>query len=520
MSNEFTKKYFQPCVEKFVSTVLLIDDQLEYGKSPTLPSVENETLISPTQGTVMPHIEDETLDFSSPSDDWKRKVYVTDLIKTFSKEKLLVTPINPNEIGVEDKDECMEILTGLAEKADVIILDWEINVKVNDDVVFTGEELSIKIIEKLNHDDKYRLVIVYTANTKASVSGKIPDSKNIGIQIYGKTGATSIDVKEYDDLAKQIHIDFLSEKQGLLGAALLKSLTELRKSTYSMLNTLNAEYDEALMYHRILLTNPDKITEFCRDIIKDEILTHLEASAIEPYFDKTAFKEFIKTNNINIVVKETPGSEEGDISGETEILDTLLEKGYKSFFNSTTQALIANGENLSLLIHSSKEKIMQSFSYYSTMSFAENKPNLKLGCIVKNEDNYFLCIQPPCDSERIDKLKSSGKCKNPQNFLFLKLEKKDNNISFYVKENNVFQGLRLRYKMIETFLFAGNKDGFVSIDENGNYNTYSSDSTSVSLHFVCCLKTMFAQKIANNFAANISRVGIDQFEWLRLKGRE
>ena len=121
----------------------------------------------------------------------------------------------------------------------------------------------------MNHDDKYRLVIVYTANTKASVSGKIPDSKNIGIQIYGKTGATSIDVKEYDDLAKQIHIDFLSEKQGLLGAALLKSLTELRKSTYSMLNTLNAEYDEALMYHRILLTNPDKITEFCRDIIKD-----------------------------------------------------------------------------------------------------------------------------------------------------------------------------------------------------------------------------------------------------------
>lgn len=520
MSNEFTKKYFQPCVEKFVSTVLLIDDQLEYGKSPTLPSVGNEKLVMPTQGIVMPNVENGTMEFSLDSDDGKRKVYVTDLIKTFSKENLLVTPINPNEIGAEDKNECINILTGLAEKADVIILDWEINVKVNDDAVFTGEELSLKIIEKLNLDDKYRLVIVYTANTKDSVLEKIPDSKNIGIQIYGKTGATAIDVKEYDDLAKQIRIDFLSEKQGLLGAALLKSLTELRKSTYSMLNTLNTDYDEALIYHRILLTNPDKVTDFCRGIINDEILAHLEDSSIEPFFNKMAFKEFIKANNINIVVKETPDSGERDLSGESEILDALLGKGYKSFFNSTMQASIANGENLNLLIHSSKAKIMQSFSYYSTMSFVENKPNLKLGCIVKNEDNYFLCIQPPCDSERIGKLNSEGKCKNPQNFLFLKLERKDNNISFYVKENDTFQGLRLRHKMIETFLFAGNKNGFVSVDENGNYNTYSPDSTSISLHFVCCLKPMFAQKIANNFAANISRVGIDQFEWLRLKGRE
>lgn len=520
MSNEFTEKYFQPCVKDFVSTVLLIDDQLEYGKSRTLPSYENQGLKEPPPGRFKANNVDEEESVSSSSEDGKRKVYVTDLIKTFSKEKLLVTLINPKEIGTKDKNECIEILIGLAEKADVVILDWEINVKVNDDFIFTGEELSKKIIEKLNLDDKYRLVIVYTANTKASVLKKIPDSKNIEIQIYGKTGATSIDVKEYDDLAKQIHIDFLSTKRGLLGAALLKSLTELRKSTYSMLNTLNTEYDEALMYHRILLSNPEKITDFCSDIIKDEILAHVEDSTLEPFFDKIAFKEFIKANNITFAVKETPDSEERDISGETEILDTLLEKGYKSFFNSTAQALIDNGENLSLLIHSSKEKIMQAFSYYSTMSFVEDKPNLKLGCIVRKEDRYFLCIQPPCDSERIEKLNSNGKCRNPQNFLFLKLEKKDKNISFYVKENDTFQGLRLRYKLIETFLFAGNKNGFVSVDENGNYNTYSSEANSISLHFVCCLKPMFAQKIANNFAANISRVGIDQFEWLRLKGRE
>ena len=511
MSNEFTKKYFQPCVEKFVSTVLLIDDQLEYGKSPTLPSVENEALIIPTQGTVMPNVEGETLVFSSTSDDGKRKVYVTDLIKTFSKEKLLVTPINPNEICAEDKDECMEILTGLAEKADVIILDWEINVKVNDDIFFTGEELSIKIIEKLNHDDKYRLVIVYTANTKASVSGKIPDSKNIGIQIYGKTGATSIDVKEYDDLAKQIHIDFLSEKQGLLGAALLKSLTELRKSTYSMLNTLNAEYDEALVYHRILLTNPEKVTDFCTELIQDELLSHISYETIKQVFQLDIFKNYINERNIKFRFKS--GEKEKRKEVKNDKLDNLLKLGYRSFFDDDSASLIAKGKHLDFIIQDSDLNKLKSFSYYSSMISSDIKPNLKLGCIVKLDDNYYLCIQPLCDTERIPQ-KDEIKDNNPHKFLFVSV-KSNSQMDFFVKSSDKFIGMRVDYSSITVMPVFGNENGVVPLNDN-KYILYDRKE----LEYIACLKPMFAQKIANNFAANISRVGIDQFEWLRLKGRE
>ena len=78
----------------------------------------------------------------------------------------------------------------------------------------------------------------------------------------------------------------------------------------------------------------------------------------------------------------------------------------------------------------------------------------------------------------------------------------------------------MRYKAIETFLFAGDANGFVSQNNDGDFITYSPEGNSIALKYICCLKPMFAQKIANNFAANISRVGIDQFEWLRLKGRE
>ena len=517
MSDEFTTKYFQPCVKDFVSTVLLVDDQLTYSEPSQSPVVEEETLVIPQQGLVKPYVENNTLVFPS-SDDLKRQVYVTDLIKSFSKEGLLVTPINPKTLDAQNKEDCINILLTLAAKSDVIILDWDMKVSFSEGDIFTSEELSKELINRLNSDNKYRLIMIYTADTEQTVNNSLPETSNIKIKIYGKSNSTGTVVKEYEELATQVNIDFLAEKKGLLGSALLTSLSALRKSTYSMLNTLNTDYDEALMYHRILLSNPDKITDFCKDIINDEIFAHIESASIESFFTKDAFLKFITDYNIKIIAKKTSESPASELSNEE--LNNLLENGYTNFFDKQSQALISEGVNLDLLICTDKEEIMKSFSYYTTMLTGDNKSNLRLGCIVKKYKDYFLCIQPPCDSERIDKLKKSGKCKNPQNFLFLKLEKKDNNVSFFVKENTSYQGLRLRYKSIETFLFAGDPNGFVSQNKDGNFITYSPDGNSIVLKYICCLKPMFAQKIANNFAANISRVGIDQFEWLRLKGRD
>lgn len=516
MSSEFTEKYFQPCVREFVSTVLLIDDQLSY-MEPVQLSLEQEHLVIPQQGVVQPYVENNALVFPS-SDDSKRQVYVTDLIKSFSKEGLLVTPINPKTLGAQNKEDCIKILLALAAKSDVIILDWDMNVSFDEGDSFTSAELTKELISRLNADNKYRLIMIYTADKEQDVIRSLPETSNIEIKIYGKSNTTGTVIKEYDELATQVNIDFLAEKKSLLGAALLTSLSALRKSTYSMLNTLNTEYDEALMYHRMLLSEPDKITDFCKDIINDEIFAHIESTSIESFFTKESFLKFITEYDIKIIAKKTIDSQASEISNED--LTKLLENGYTDFFDSQIQALISRGQNLEFLIHSDKEEIMKSFSYYTTMLSGDIKPSLRLGCIVKNDKDYFLCIQPPCDSERIDKLKKSGKCKNPQNFLFLKLEKKDKNVSFFVKEYTSYQGLRLRYKAIETFLFAGDANGFVSQNNDGDFITYSPEGNSIALKYICCLKPMFAQKIANNFAANISRVGIDQFEWLRLKGRE
>ena len=518
MSSDFSSEYFKPCVKKFVSTVLLVDDQLEYREPENVPKDGVASLIVPEQGSARTNFEDQTTDSFSDKEESNRKVYIADLIKSFSKEELLVTPINPEKLKMPNKDLCIDLLYKLAAKSDVIILDWDMTVSFLDDEKITSEELSKELIQKLNDDKKYRLVIIYTADKESDVKKNLPTTSTIGIKIYGKSGTTGTIVKEYEELATQVNNDYLEGKEGLLGSALLTSLSALRETTYSMLNTLNTDYDEALMYHRVLLSEPNKIKDFCQEIINDEILAHIEDASIDSFFTKEAFLRFINNYNIEINAKKTKDSLECKISDEE--LDKLLDKGYKSFFDKEVQGLISKGENLDFLISATKENLMKSFSYYSTMLPGDIKSNLKLGCIVKDENDYFLCIQPPCDSERIEKLDDSGKCKKPQSFLFLKLKKRDDSVSFYVKENTSYYGVWIQYKSVATFLFAGDSNGFVSQDHDGFFKTYSFEGDSINLKYICCLRPMFAQKIANNFAANISRVGIDQFEWLRLKGRE
>lgn len=516
MSSEFTENYFTPCVKNFVSTVLLIDDLLEYNESANMSELVG-TLISPVQGNVGINQNGESQEEFSNAEEIrdveKRTIQIAELIKYFSKENLLVTPINPEKLNTQNKDECVGILLNLAGKADVIVLDWDINVSFSDGTSISTNELSRQLIERLNSDEKYRLVIIYTADNPDNIS--ISPSENIEIKKYCKSSVYGDYYKTYEQLAVQITTDYLSSKKGLLSSTLLSTLTQLRQSTYLMLNSLNKDYDIALLYHRILLENPEKICDFCNDIIADEILSHISPDIIETNLHKNVVKDYIHESNIQFEFKKNNSSPRANLTDEQ--LDSIIECGYKSYFTEKISKGISYGQNIDFIVKDNDLEKLKAFSYYTTMQSAQTRSYLKLGCIVKRDGTFFLCLQPPCDSERIAPSNETGTCDNPQNFLFLKLSENEKKVSFYVKEENHFKGLQLTFKAVETFLFAGDRDGFVSTDSNGDYVTYCPNDSATKLHYICCLKPMFAQKIANEFAANISRVGIDQFEWLRLK---
>lgn len=501
MSKDFSEKYFQPLVKKFVSSVLLVDDQLSYEKV----KIEVEQLQSPVQGQITSAGSEYSLNIKNSNNE----VFVPNIVKSFSEEGYLLTAINPKDYSEYAMEEFKEIFKTLAEKSDVIILDWEMDLTFSDGISFSGESFTKEILPFLNTDNRYRLVYIYTKELDKKIIEKdIPNPPNIEIKIYQKTISPL-------DLAKQIKIDFLSKASGIMTAELLQSLHLIRKSTYEIFYSLDKDFDEALMYHRILLSEPDKINDFKQNLISDEILSYLEQPKQDDLLSAEVFMEYMDENNKSIQLHRKLDEENlTDIS--TDDIKNLLCKGYTGFFEKDEQDLISSSSQLAYFFPETEKESMKKFSMYSTMLNKKILPHLKLGCVVKENKNYLLCIQPPCDSERISKIRNTGKCNNPQSFIFLKLEKSNTTIDFYIKESDKFQGLRIKYKDIRVFNFAGDEKGVVSLN-NGKYDCYPNTQ---SLTYICCLKPMFAQKIANKFAANISRVGIDQFEWLRLKSRD
>ncbi len=526
MPNLFSENCFQPIVKSFVSSVILFDDQL---------STDEQTEIVTTLNAPKPgenSSENTESEKEIEQGIIENIINIPSIIKDFAEENYLLTAINPKIYKTVSKAECKKILFSLALKADVIILDWEMNLSFSDGD-YSGAEFATEIIKHLEQDNKYRLLFVYTKEKKQTVIEDLPPHKIIEIKVFRKKSFESQDesTKDYKSLAKEITKEYLKNKKGIISACLLKSLCKLRSSTYEMLNSLDKSYDEALFYHRFLLENPDKIIDFGNEIINDEILSYLGNTENSELLAPDIFmKYFEEMNSIDIYCDLTGKGKRTKLSNED--LLSLITEGYSKYIQQKIPegkesdaiiGLISHGKQLENFFNRINQPFMKDFSSYTSLLNKSIRPCLKLGCIVKKQnmedsaDEYFLCIQPPCDSERVPMLDSDGKCSNPRNFIFLKLEDKSSPDFYVKKENGDNIKLRINYKEIYTFSFAGNKKEMVTMDESGIFKTYP---LKYEFKYVAALKPMFAQKIANNFAAYISRVGLDEFEWQRLKRRE
>lgn len=510
MSGEFTKQYFEPYVKDFVSTVLLIDDQLEYSE-PTSP--KSMALVTPSQGSAPLEKANEISGLGVDGGATDRKVYVTELMKNFSKAGLLVTPINPQKLDAQSKIDCIEILLKLAKKADVIILDWDMTVRLTDGQMFSNNDLSVQVINRLNSDKKYRLVIIYTADTESEVKAKLSGAENIEIRVYGKVNTTGNIVKSYEDLSKQIFVDYLSSKNGFLSLILLRALTNLRYSTYSMLDSLKSDYDKSVLCHYLLLCNIGDFQDFCEGLVHDEIFAYLEQCDNSDLVKKEVMKQVLESKAIAYKSKDNQQKNTEEIKQYIESVCSYKSPECKSM----TKFLKKN-------LDESEVKLLKDFSVFVSTIDKNLKPNLHLGCVVKKNEDYYLCVQPGCDSVRIPTIEEiesspteSQGTKSPKSFLFLKLKKTDEKVDFYIPDGDDFIGFSIHYNQFENYYFSGDVRGFVSLGDDKCYRTYSKEGSPIVFRYSCCLKPMFAQKIANEFAANISRVGIDQFEWLRLK---
>jgi hypothetical protein len=298
---------------------------------------------------------------------------------------------------------------------------------------------------------------------------------------------------------------------------------------------LGPEMDPPYLAHRALLPNPDDAMNLAIDIVASEFHSLLDTyevgekanlRTIEAWVDMksrdgTSFEVEVVNNDIKPVdlahIREWQrvGIKKSDWWSEENISGTKKDKFSKHGHKTLTQTFCAEDVDATEL----DRRFAMLTSLKNRYGASRHKPILTLGTIVKSESagsngsaKFWLCIQPRCDGVRIGE---------KRNFFFIPLDEVDGDQKFdlilEVHKSN-FIKLRINYKIYESahFEFAPGDSDKQVVRANGVEGHYVFDTTDkMRFRWVSELKTEHAQRIANDFAAKLSRVGLDESEWLR-----
>ena len=135
------------------------------------------------------------------------------------------------------------------------------------------------------------------------------------------------------------------------------------------------------------------------------------------------------------------------------------------------------------------------------------------GTIVQ-ADRYYVCVQPRCDTGRFSVKKDGDRLVRP--FLFLPLSETGRGVAIVV-DDMILRVENVSHQ-VESFPFSpeDGKTDIVFKERDGKL--CAEDKEGNSFIWKGELKELQSQRINANYSYELSRVGLDESEWLRLKG--
>lgn len=502
-----------------------------------------------------------------------------ELTKTFAAKKKICAVYDP-----QSKSDIENFKT-IASKADVVVLDWFIEIEENDAVVENLEEddeadaedqtvrgtYTKEIIEnivKINNDG-LKVVLVYTGETDlegiaTEIYNTIPastldtvncqvDYKKIKILVRAKSNNEDGEdnrfthiphlrdkVIKYEELPEFLLSEFTKLTEGLLSNFALKSLSTLRANTSKILGLYNKKLDHAYLEHKSAIPSTEDAEHLIIEIFKDSIGDLLHYKQVQNQISKGIVKSWMndKIDKVTLSFKKKDGTEytpEATFTRDKELLLSLLyseEQDVQKKYIDIFTPLASKGKaeefvkhlklnNIELFINPSdlpnKAELISEFAklthHKNVFLPVGSKPILTLGTVLKSKltGNYLICIQQKCDSVRI----LSGE---QRKFLFLPLEAVTTGNFNFITHDNVKLKLGKKSYGIRTLKFAGAKDGVVkAVLLNGKFifKQIYANKTDEKFEWVLDLKDLHSQRIVADYAATLSRVGLDESEWLR-----
>ncbi len=511
----------QEALQSFLNTAVVIDDRI-YEKVLSVPQkVDTPTRRSGyTNGGYTNSSKSSVQNENSPSVNY---IDHKSLTRAFLEKQILCTLIEPDSELMQSPDTLYKNIES-AFNADIVILDW----KLKDD-----EELTKSLIERRiekTFGNALQLICIYTS--ESDLSGILEKIVSLNSDKISQTPEEDTILKcgntyfiavqknqEKECELPEILIDKFSKvTSGLLPNAVLASFAAIRENTHAVISKFSKKMDPAYITHRILSDPIDETQYHIHPLICDEILAILEDSKAIKYLSPESIQSYCENKiTFPINIKE-------NLSFTQESFNELILKGLCSDI-TPIPLLLKHTKDFKNLISGVTNKIFQhsqlSDNLFANLTLQKSNyyntaPTLKGGCVVKtkieSEEKYFLCIQPQCDSVRLN---SSG-C----NFSFLRLKKVESetknkfDILFFEKDELIF--LEILYKespYVEHFVpDATRKCVLANTDEA---NIYFMNDSECKYLFIAQLKDLHTQRIVHKYANHISRVGLTESEWLR-----
>jgi len=438
----------------------------------------------------------------------------------------------------DKKDDIIKRAVEAAAIADVLIIDWYLRAG---DASFAKSILATVLERDKELQGRLRLVIVYTSaaplaerrkdlkdaleergfKVRASADEMALQVDTCRIRFVEKAFANvGVGVADLPDLAIR---EFAQQAQGLLSAFTLSGIAALREATHHLLATFGKKFDPAFVGHRMLISDPEDAYGFAMNVLMLQIrgvlsLPHLLGSSlrddqITDWFDaRFGYDDAegeLKKLNVN----------------KDDLRATVLAGSYKGAAMHTALFLPGSSGKATAV----EKDVSADFARLTTFVREYRGfnplpkdwlPTLTLGSVVrkrtpKSGARYFLCIQPACDTVRIDE---------PRYFPFVELSKETQKSDSWliVQDGKTRQVLRVDGKAgarhydrfvpdetsktvraVEKFR-AGKSTGFFFVNEDDVGYQWMGDVDGAK-----------AQKIAVDLAAGLARVGLDEYEWLR-----
>lgn len=540
-------------VREFLQSVVVVDNRANF--EPTTGDVVTADLVAPDEFAVAPATPVQPPATTGTVDG---PLDATALSRAFACKKLICAILKPSPT-----DRMRDAVRNASHRADVLILDWQ----MNDD-----GELAASIIKGVLEDDgnegRLRLIAIYTSQSPLSgvadsLAVQLPQLSREGLTFQSEStrvvllskGSGANAPEEADraveeaELPDRVLQEFASLAQGLLSNATMAAIGGIRDHTHRMLARFGPNMDGPLLTHRALLHSAADADEFAADLIMAELQAQipirrivsrfLDASRIQEYVEDRVAGGFeprlvltkgAAPKTFTLGAKQACDLVETGLSALDPVMAdmTKMQSGKSdadsvSKFRSAMKTALH--ERLYLLFNDDLIDAQRAHSEFSVRSKVRRDatalptdwiPQMRPGSVVAREDEIWLCITPSCDSIRIP---ADG-----GDFLFAALGKPSAaSFDLVVPDGAEFRRLELARKRTRliTFKLVPDANGDVvatNVDGEFKFNVKAADGQpAATLRWLAELKPMHAQRLVQRYASNLSRVGVDDFEWHRIQ---